>query len=113
MFDVNFFGACALTRAALPAMRERRKGAIVNLSSVSGRTAAALNGYYPATKWALEAVTESLAYEVRQFNIRVVIIEPGGIKTAFIRNMHLDPRTYDDPNGPYAALAEACRICQV
>ena len=109
MFDVNFFGACALARAALPAMRERRKGAIVNLSSVSGRTAVALNGYYPATKFALEAVSESLAYEVRQFNIRVVIIEPGGIKTAFIDNMRKDPRTYDDPANPYAALADRLR----
>jgi NAD(P)-dependent dehydrogenase (short-subunit alcohol dehydrogenase family) len=110
MFDVNFFGACALARAALPAMRERRKGAIVNVSSVSGRVAVALNGYYPATKFALEAVSESLAYEVRPFNIRVAIIEPGGIKTAFIPNMHKEPRTYDDPNNPYWDLAERLRL---
>jgi NAD(P)-dependent dehydrogenase (short-subunit alcohol dehydrogenase family) len=109
MFDVNFFGACALARAALPAMRARRKGAIVNVSSVSGRVAVALNGYYPATKFALEAISESMAYEVRPFNIRVVIVEPGGIKTAFIPNMHLEPRTYDDPNNPYADLAQRLR----
>lgn len=109
MFDVNFFGPCALARAALPGMRERRKGAIVNVSSVSGRVAVALNGYYPATKFALEAVSESLAYEVRPFNIRVIVIEPGGIKTAFIPNMRKDARTYDDPNNPYADLAERLR----
>lgn len=109
MFDVNFFGACALARAALPAMRERRKGVIANLSSVSGRVAVALNGYYPATKFALEAVSESLAYEVRPFNIRVVVIEPGGINTAFIPNMHLEPRTYDDPASPYKALVDRLR----
>jgi NAD(P)-dependent dehydrogenase (short-subunit alcohol dehydrogenase family) len=109
MFDVNFFGACALARAALPAMRARRKGAIVNVSSVSGRVAVALNGYYPATKFALEAISESMAYEVRPFNIRVVIIEPGGIKTSFIPNMHLEPRTYDDPTNPYADLAQRLR----
>jgi len=95
MFDVNFFGPCALARAALPGMRERRKGAIVNVSSVSGRVAVALNGYYPATKFA--------------FNIRVIVIEPGGIKTAFIPNMRKDARTYDDPNNPYADLAERLR----
>jgi len=109
MFDVNFFGACALARAALPAMRARRKGAIVNLSSVSGRVAVALNGYYPATKFALEAVSESLAYEVRPFNIRVAIVEPGGIKTAFIPNMHLESRTYNDRSNPYADLADRLR----
>ncbi len=109
MFDVNFFAACALARAALPAMRERRKGAILNVSSVSGRVAVALNGYYPATKFALEAVSESLAYEVRPFNIRVAIIEPGGIKTAFIPNMHLESRTYNDRSNPYADLADRLR----
>ncbi len=109
MFDVNFFGACALARAALPAMRERRKGAIVNVSSVSGRVAVALNGYYPATKFALEAISESLAYEVRPFNIRVLIVEPGGINTAFIPNMHLEPRTYDDRSNPYADLVDRLR----
>ena len=109
MFDVNFFAACALARAALPAMRERRKGAIVNVSSVSGRVAVALNGYYPATKFALEAVSESLAYEVRPFNIRVAIVEPGGIKTAFIPNMHLESRTYNDRGNPYADLADRLR----
>lgn len=109
MFDVNFFGACALIRAALPGMRAQRRGAIVNVSSVSGRVAVALNGYYPATKFALEAISESLAYEVRPYNIRVVVIEPGGIKTAFIPNMRKEPRTYDDPHGPYAALAQRLR----
>jgi len=109
MFDVNFFAACALARAALPAMRARRKGAIVNVSSVSGRVAVALNGYYPATKFALEAISESLAYEVRPFNIRVAIIEPGGIKTAFIPNMRLEPRTYNDRSNPYADLADRLR----
>lgn len=109
MFDVNFFGACALIRAALLGMRERRRGAIANVSSVSGRVASPLNGYYPATKFALEAISEALAYEVRPYNIRVVVIEPGGIKTAFIPNMHKEARTYDDPANPYAALAERLR----
>ncbi len=109
MFDVNFFGVVALTQAAIPGMRAQRRGAIVNISSVSGRVAVPLNGYYPATKFALEAISEQMRAELRPFNIRVVLIEPGGIKTNFLPNMRLEPRTYDDPNGPYAKLADQLR----
>ncbi len=109
MFDVNFFGLVALTQAALPGMRERKRGAIVNVTSVSGRVAVALNGYYPATKFAVEAITESLWYETRPWNIRVILIEPGGIKTNFLPNLRQEPRTYADSTSPYAPLAEAVR----
>jgi len=109
MFDVNFFGAVALAQAAIPGMREKRSGAIVNVTSVSGRIAQHLNGYYPATKFALEAVSEQMYYELRHFNIRVVLIEPGGIKTNFLSNMRLEPRTYDNPDGPYAKLVDQLR----
>jgi NAD(P)-dependent dehydrogenase (short-subunit alcohol dehydrogenase family) len=110
IFEVNFFGPCALVRAALPGMRERRRGAIVNVSSISGRLSQPLNGYYPATKHALEAVTEALAYEVRPFNIRVALIEPGGVKSAFLPNLQAEPRTYNNPASPYAPLAQKLAI---
>lgn len=109
MFDVNFFGLVALTQAALPGMRARKRGAIVNVTSVSGRVAVALNGFYPATKFAVEAVSEQLWYEVRPWNIRVVLIEPGGIKTNFLTNLRQESRTYNDPHGPYAPLADKLR----
>lgn len=109
MFEVNFFGAVALAQAAIPAMRERRRGVIANVTSISGRIAQHLNGYYPATKFALEAVSEQMHYELRPFGIRVVIIEPGGIHTNFIPNMRVEPRTYDDPDNPYAPLAAKMR----
>ena len=109
MFDVNFFGAVALAQAAIAPMRARHRGAIVNVTSISGRIAQHLNGFYPATKFALEAVSEQMYYEVRPFNIRVVLIEPGGIRTNFIPNMRVEPKTYDDPQSPYAPLAAKMR----
>ncbi len=109
MFEVNFIGAVALAQAAIPAMRERHRGVIANVTSISGRIAQHLNGYYPATKFALEAVSEQMYYELRPFGIRVVIIQPGGIRTSFIPNMRVEPKTYDDPTNPYAPLAAKMR----
>lgn len=109
MFDVNFFGAVALAQAAIPAMRERRRGAIVNVTSISGRIAQHLNGFYPASKFALEAVSEQMHYELRPFGVRVVLIEPGGIKTNFLANMRMEPKTYDAPDSPYAPLVDKLR----
>jgi short-subunit dehydrogenase len=106
IFDVNFFAPCAIIRAVLPMMRQRMQGAIVNISSVSGRIGQPLNGYYSATKHALEAISEALAYEVRPFNIRVILIEPGRVKTSLHPNLHAEPSTYEDPLNPYAYLAE-------
>lgn len=79
MFDTNLFGPMRMIRAVVPAMRERGAGVVVNVTSVEGRVAAPLSGAYCGTKHALEAMSESLAFEVGHFGVRVVIIEPGYI----------------------------------
>ncbi len=79
MFETNVFGPMRMIRAVVPAMRERGAGVVVNVTSVEGRVAAPLAGGYCGTKHALEALSESLAFEVGHFGVRVVIVEPGYI----------------------------------
>jgi NAD(P)-dependent dehydrogenase (short-subunit alcohol dehydrogenase family) len=106
-FETNFFGPLRLIRAVLPGMRERRSGTIVNVSSVAGILAGMGQSVYCATKHALEALSESLALEVREFGIRVAIIEPGLFKTQIVRNA-VDHLVLDDAS-PYAATERRIR----
>jgi NAD(P)-dependent dehydrogenase (short-subunit alcohol dehydrogenase family) len=85
--ETNVIGVLRVTRAVLPAMRARHSGVLVNVSSVLGRVIIPANGPYQASKWALEALTETLRYEVRPFGIRVTCIEPGPFKTRIRANL--------------------------
>ncbi|MBI3953486.1 MAG: SDR family oxidoreductase [Chloroflexi bacterium] len=80
-FNTNVFGTWRVCKALLPAMRERREGLIINVSSTGGRIAGPLMGMYSATKYAIEALTEALRYELIPYGIRVVCLEPGMYKS--------------------------------
>ena len=79
--ETNFFGALWVTQAALPFLREQKSGHILQVSSIGGIAAFPAVGMYHASKWALEAFSDSLSQEVRQFGIKVTLIEPGGFET--------------------------------
>ncbi|MGW7489343.1 oxidoreductase [Streptomyces sp. NPDC054786] len=104
LMDLHFFGPAALTRAALPHMRRRGSGAIVQLTSMGGRFAFAGVGAYCATKFALEGLSEALAAEVVPHGIRVLIVEPGAFRTGFAGAAALQPSpaldAYQDTVGP-------------
>ncbi len=81
IFETNFFGLAAMIRAVLPGMRARRHGSIVNIASVGGIIGFPGSGYYAATKFAVEGLSESLAREVEPLGIRVLLVEPGPFRT--------------------------------
>ena len=83
MFDANFFGMVAMIKKVLPGMRERKSGAIVNVSSIGAVRTGAASGYYAATKAAVELMTEGLAAEVAPLGIKAMIVEPGAFRTHF------------------------------
>lgn len=85
-FEVNFFGVLRVCRAALPVMRSQGQGTIINIGSIGGLIAIPYQGLYSASKFALEGLTESLRLEVRDFGIRVVLIEPGDHRTGFTQS---------------------------
>ncbi|HZM56532.1 MAG TPA: SDR family oxidoreductase [Acidimicrobiales bacterium] len=100
-FETNFFGPARMIQAFVPAMREQGSGTVVNVTSVAGIVAGPLGGFYAASKFALEALSEALHLEVGHFGVDVLIVEPGAIATEFGANL-VD---YRGRPGPYAALA--------
>jgi len=100
MFETNVFGLAAITRAVLPAMRAQKAGTIVNISSQGGFIGFAGVGYYNATKFAVEGLSEALAKEVAPFGIRVLIVEPGPFRTDWAG------RSIKVPRAPIEAYAE-------
>jgi NAD(P)-dependent dehydrogenase (short-subunit alcohol dehydrogenase family) len=106
VFETNVFGLMAVTRAFVPAMRERGRGRVINVSSVMGRLTMPFNGAYCATKYAVEALSDALRNELAAFGIKVVIIEPGPIKTNFNDTALRQMESYRSGPSPYAGIAE-------
>jgi NAD(P)-dependent dehydrogenase (short-subunit alcohol dehydrogenase family) len=103
-FNVNVFGAVAMIKAVLPSMRERRKGHIINITSMAGIYALPGIAYYAGSKFALEGISESLAQELRDFGIKVTAVAPGSFRTDWAgRSMVRSERSiadYDEVFGP-------------
>ena len=93
VMETNYFGAIRCIKAVLPHMRERRSGCIVNITSVAGRVSTSPLGPYAASKLALEALSEALAQEMKTFNVRVAIVEPGIIDTPMAQEIE-SPRQH-------------------
>jgi NAD(P)-dependent dehydrogenase (short-subunit alcohol dehydrogenase family) len=81
VFETNYFGTVRMLLAITPIMREQRSGRIVNMSSLAGRMVFGCHGHYSAAKWALEGLSEALAFEMAEFDVRVSLIEPGSVPT--------------------------------
>ena len=113
-FETNFFGIIRLIQCVLPIMRKQRYGKIINISSLAGRIGFPLSSAYGSSKFALEGLTESLGYEVQNFGIHVILIQPGVIKTNLVNNMKLgneimklqdrDDNKIIDGDSPYAEI---------
>jgi NAD(P)-dependent dehydrogenase (short-subunit alcohol dehydrogenase family) len=104
-FETNFFGVIRVTKQVLPIMRGQNGGIIINVSSVGGRIGLPALSAYHSTKFALEGLSESISYEVEPFGIRVVIIEPGVIRTN-IMNSSISTTKASDPKSPYIKLMQ-------
>ena len=99
--EVNFFGVQNVCREVIPLMRKRLQGKIINISSVAGRVASPCLGAYNTSKWALEAFSESLYFELGLFKISVVLVEPGSYPTnIFTQNAHY-AKNFDNAQSPY------------
>lgn len=83
VLETNVLGVVRMIQAFAPQMRERKSGVIVNVSSIAGRVSSPLGGFYSASKFAVEALSEALHYEIGHWNVRVAIVEPGGFDTSF------------------------------
>ena len=104
-FETNFFGVVRVTQQVLPVMRKQNNGIIVNIISVGGRIGIPGLSAYHSTKFALEGLSESISYELEPFGIRVVIIEPGVIRTNIINSSIIAKKALD-PKSPYFSLMQ-------
>ncbi len=102
-YDVNLFGLARVTKAVLPHMRRARSGRVINISSMGGRMYTPLGAWYHSTKYALEGWSDCLRLELKQFNIDMVIIEPGAVRTEFLDVMY-QPMIDASADGPYRKL---------
>jgi NAD(P)-dependent dehydrogenase (short-subunit alcohol dehydrogenase family) len=126
VMETNYFGPLRCIKAVLPSMRERRHGCIVNVTSISGRIALPPQAAYASSKWAFEALSECLAQEMKAFNVRVAIVEPGVIATPIFgkarplptdspypharRQRALFAASLAQPTSPYVVGEKICQI---
>jgi len=104
IFETNVFGVVRVCRAVLPFLRRQGSGILINVSSIGGRIGLPYQGFYSATKFALEGLTEALRMEVRSFGVRVVLVEPGDFCTGFTD--HRRVVSMPGETSPYAASQE-------
>ncbi len=104
--EVNFFGVQNVTREVIALMRSRRKGKIINISSIAGLNASPCFGAYNASKWALEGFSESLHHELKLFGIHVCLIEPGTYRTKIFFDNAKYAKNFDNPGSPYYDMSQ-------
>lgn len=105
-YETNVFGVIRVTQAVLPIMRRQRNGIIVNISSIAGKIGFPLTSAYVSSKFALEGLSESIAYEIEQFGIKIILIEPGVIKTNFNNNIKVGKKVTINSNSPYGEMTQ-------
>lgn len=106
-FEVNFFAAVELVRLVLPGMRERRRGTIVNISSMDGIASLPANGFYSASKFALEGLTEALWQEIEPIGLRALLVEPGSFRTGIEQRTHISGTPIPDYDATSGAFVRA------
>ena len=104
-FETNFFGLIRVTKEVIPIMRSQNRGTIVNVSSIGGRIGFPLNSAYQSSKFALEGLSESMRYELEEFGINIILVEPGVIKTNFFENIKVNENSVKETS-PYTQLMQ-------
>ena len=104
MFETNVFGLARMCQLVLPGMRAAGRGRIVNISSMGGRMTFPLGGYYHATKYAVEALSDALRVEVKPFGVQVVVVEPGVTRSGFEETIGASDALASHDDSPYAAM---------
>ena len=105
LYETNVFGVIRVTQAVLPIMRKQRSGRIINISSGAGRIGFPGSSAYVSSKFALEGLSESMAFEVEQFGIKIVLVEPGFIRTNFAENIAIAKKA-QEPKSPYSQMMQ-------
>ncbi|GAA2757746.1 oxidoreductase [Actinopolymorpha rutila] len=106
-FETNVFGLARMAQLVLPGMRRAGRGRIVNVGSMGGRLVFPVGGYYHASKYAVEALTDALRFEAAPFGVRVSLVEPGLIRTGFAATASGNLAGQAAPSGPYSALNQS------
>lgn len=108
MFDVNVFGIINMIKAVIPEMRKNKAGKIINIGSISGKFVQPINGAYCASKFAVEALSDTLRLELNNYNIQSTVIEPGPIKTNFFKTLDDNSsKLMANPNSYYSSFYES------